>query len=63
MDTQIKCKNRKLSKPHLSSLGPIGRTLSGATTPGQSGPGGDGKEDVLAFPKAEAILEPHHQIV
>ena len=35
-------------------------TLSGATTPGQSGPGSDGNEGVL---KAPALLEPHHQIV
>ena len=43
----------------FSSIWPIDRTLSGATTPSQSGPGSDGNE----FPKALALLEPHHQIV
>ena len=38
----------------------LDRALSGATTPGQSGPGSDGNEGV---PKAPALLEPHHQIV
>ena len=33
------------------------RVLSGATTPGQSGPGSDGNK---AFLKALASLEPHH---
>ena len=32
---------------HFSSIWPIDRTLSGATTPGQSGPGGDDSEGVL----------------
>ena len=36
----------------FSSIGP----LSGAITPGQSGPGSDGNED-------PALLEPHYQIV
>ena len=38
------------------------RTLSAATTPGQSKPGSDDNKRVLAFPKAPALLE-HHQIV
>ena len=46
-----------------SSIWSIDRTLSGATTPNQSGPGSDGKEKVLRIPKAPAPLEPHHQIV
>ena len=37
--------------------------LSGATTPGQSGPGSDGNEGYSVFPKAPAIPKPHHQIV
>ena len=44
------------------SIWPVGRTLLGATFPGQSGPGGDGKEQI-AFPKAPALLEPRHKIV
>ena len=47
----------------LVLLNPEIGNLSGATTPGQSGPGSDGNEGVLAFPKAPALLEPHHQIV
>ena len=31
------------------SIWPIERTLSGATTPGQRGPGGDNDEKVLRF--------------
>ena len=31
----------------FSSIWPIDRTLSGATTPGQSGPGSNGNEEVL----------------
>ena len=37
-------------------------TLTGAATPGQSGPGSDGSGGYSAFPKAPALLEPHHQI-
>ena len=38
-------------------------TLSDATTRGQSGSGGEGNEEISAFPKALALLDPHHQIV
>ena len=34
----------------FSSIWPIDRTLSGATTPGQSGPGSDGNTGVLRIP-------------
>ena len=47
----------------FSSSSPIDRTLSGATTLGQNGPGSNGNEGDSAFPKAPALLEPHHQIV
>ena len=43
----------------LSSIGPIDRTLSGATSAGRSGPGSDGDKGVLASPKATALLEPN----
>ena len=43
-----------------SSIWYIDRILSGATTPGQSGPGSDGNEGVLHIPKAPALPEPHH---
>ena len=37
------------------SIWPIDRTLSGANTPGQSGPGSDGYEVVLHIPKSSNI--------
>ena len=35
-----------------SSMWPIDRTWSGATTPGQSGPGSNGNEEVLHIPQS-----------
>ena len=40
---------------HFSSIWPIDRTLSGATTLGQSGPGSDGNEGVLHIPQSSNI--------
>ena len=45
----------------FSSIWPIDRAPSSATTSGQSGPGSDGNE--RAFPKALALLEPYRQTV
>ena len=46
----------------FSSIFPINRRLSGATTlgqgQGQSGPGSDGNRRVSEFPKAPVLLEP-----
>ena len=39
----------------FSSIWPIDRTLSGATTLGQSGPGSDGNEGVLRIPQSSSI--------
>ena len=39
----------------FSSILPIDRALSGATTPGQSGPGSDGNEGVLRIPPNSSI--------
>ena len=47
----------------FSSIWPIDRTLSGVTTPGQSELGAMAMKWYSAFPKAPALLEPHHQIV
>ena len=48
----------------FSSVRPIDRTLSGATTQGQTGPGSDGNEGVTLYsPKAVVLPEPHHQII
>ena len=38
----------------LVLFNPIDRTLSGATTPGQSGPGSDGNEGVLRIPQSSS---------
>ena len=40
-----------------SSIRPIAKTLSGAITPGQSGPGSDGIEEVLCVPQSSSITE------
>ena len=40
-----------------SSIWTIDRTLSGATTPGQGGPGSDGHEGVLCIPQISRIIE------
>ena len=40
-----------------SSIWPIDRTLSGATTLDQSGPGSDGNEGVLCIPQSSSIAE------
>ena len=39
----------------VSYIYTIDRTLSGATTPGQSGPGSDGNEGVLRIPQSSNI--------
>ena len=39
------------------------RTLSGATTPGQRDLGAMAMKEYSEFPKAPALLKPHHQIV
>ena len=41
-------------EPQLRSIWPIDRTLSGATTPGQSEPGSDGNEGVLCIPQSSS---------
>ena len=40
-----------------SSIQPIDRTLSGATTPGQSGPRSDANEDVFCISQSSSITE------
>ena len=45
---------------HFSSIWPIDRTLSVATTLGQSGPGSNGSEGVLHIPQSTSITEPAH---
>ena len=42
---------------------PIDRTLSGANTPSQSDLRAMAMKGYSAFPKAPALLEPHHQVV
>ena len=40
-----------------SSIRPIDKTLSGATTPGQSESGSNGNEGVLCIPQSSSITE------
>ena len=47
----------------FSSIWIIDNTLSGATTPDQSGPESDGNKGVLIIPEFPALLEPHSQLV
>ena len=60
---QFKCQNSSISKyqfiisTQISSIWPIDRTLSGATTPGQSGPGSDGNKGVLRIFQSSSISE------
>ena len=39
----------------ISSTYPLIKALSGATTPGQSGPGSDGNERVVRIPQSSSI--------
>ena len=39
----------------FSSIWPIDRTLPGATTPSQSGPGSDGNKETLRIPQSSSI--------
>ena len=45
----------KYDKYAVSSIQPIDRALSGATTLGQSGPGSNGNEGVLCIPQGPSI--------
>ena len=45
------------------SIWPIDRTLSGATTQGESEPTSNGNEGALRIPQTPALPEPRHQIV
>ena len=46
-----------------SCIWPIVKTLFGAPTPGQGGPGSDGNEEGSTSPKGPALLNTYHQIV
>ena len=43
-----------------NSIWPINTTQSGATTPGQSGPGNDGNKGVLHIPQLFSVILPGH---
>ena len=45
-----------------SSIWPINRTLSGATTSGQSAPGSDVTERVLCIPQSSSITRPGYAL-
>ena len=61
ISTQFSCQNSSISSysvnisTRFSSIWPIGWTLSGATTEGQSGPGSNGNEEVLHIPQSSSI--------
>ena len=42
-------------RTQFSYIQPRDRTISGATTPGQSGPGSSGNEEVLCIPQSSSI--------
>ena len=42
---------------YFSFIWPIDKTLLGATTPGQSGPGSNGNEEVLHIPQSFSITK------
>ena len=53
---QFKCKKSVLWRKHgLVLYNPLIGPLSGATTPGQSGPGTDGNKGVLHIPQSSSI--------
>ena len=62
ISTQFKCQTGQTGlletglSTLFSSVCPLDRTLSGATTPGQSGLGRDGNEDVLHIPQSSSII-------
>ena len=47
--------NKRKRKERFSSIWPIDKTLSGATTPGHSGPGSDGNKGLLHIPQSSSI--------
>ena len=63
ISTQFQCKKKLFFfkqfslafSTQFSSIWPIDRTLSGATSPGQSEPGSDGNEGVLRIPQSSRI--------
>ena len=56
VSTQFKSQTIQFSiSTQFSSIWPIDRTLSNATTTGQSGPGSDGHEGVLHIPQSSSI--------
>ena len=70
ISTQFQCQKKVLFQPiqflisiQFSSIWPIDKTLSGATTQGQRWPESDAIKGFSTFPEAAVLLEPQHQIV
>ena len=65
----VKCKNSKFQiiqfslMTQFSSIWPIDKTLSGASTPVPSGLSSDDNEEVLRIHQSPSITGPHHQIL
>ena len=61
ISTHFTCQNSPSQTVHFSistqfsSIWPIDRTLSGATTPGKSGPGSNGNEEVKSISQSSSI--------
>ena len=52
---QFKCIKMVNAKQHLVLFNPLIGPLSGATTPGQSGPGSDDNKGVFCIPQSSSI--------
>ena len=66
ISTQFKSQKQfflKQFRKHFSSIWPIDKTLSGASTLGQRWAESYGLKEYSVFPKVPALLEPPHQIV
>ena len=55
MSKQFYFKQFSLACPQFSSIRPIDKTLSGATTPNYRGPKSDGNKGVLLIPRSSSI--------
>ena len=55
MSMYLNVKTILFQATQFSSIWPKDRTPSGATTPGQSGPGSDGNEEVHNIPQSSSI--------
>ena len=62
MSKQFYFKQFSLAQVQFSSIWPIDRTLSVATTPNHCGPGNNGNEGALRIPQYSSITGASYQI-